>query len=322
MRYLLRLMMLISLSCVLCGVFTLNAANTKNGTEQNEPSTTIEKIVSSKGELIIRDFYEIGEFQKEGVGWYKILLQGIVVYTPGSEERYFALKLFLTKADSDGEAAFLDYDELIASINAIDYMLKNAEEMSKNVYEDKELQFTTRGDLEVGMYQSGKRQGAFITMSKWSRLGTLYLNLAEFAKFKDTLSMAALRLQTLGAKTNEQKIIKEPGVKKDTSKINIVGKLYTKIYFVLIFLGLIPALIANSKGKSFIIWWLYGVVLFIIALPHSILTKTNWANVEKAQIKAGMIKCPYCAEMIKTESIKCRYCGSEVLAKGGGHNVT
>ena len=36
-------------------------------------------------------------------------------------------------------------------------------------------------------------------------------------------------------------------------------------------LGLIPAKIASGKGKNFGLWWLYGFLIFIVALIHSIL---------------------------------------------------
>ncbi|HNX90251.1 MAG TPA: SHOCT domain-containing protein [Candidatus Omnitrophota bacterium] len=42
---------------------------------------------------------------------------------------------------------------------------------------------------------------------------------------------------------------------------------------VLLILGCIPALIAKSKGRSFWKWWGYGVVVFIIAFPHSLFLK-------------------------------------------------
>ncbi|MDC9599036.1 zinc ribbon domain-containing protein, partial [Xenorhabdus anantnagensis] len=82
-----------------------------------------------------------------------------------------------------------------------------------------------------------------------------------------------------------------------------------------VILGLIPALIANSKGRSFILWWIYGFALFIIALVHSILINKNIAGVERKQMKEGLVKCPYCAEMIKEEAIRCKHCGSDVQEK-------
>lgn len=39
------------------------------------------------------------------------------------------------------------------------------------------------------------------------------------------------------------------------------------------FLGLIPGAIASKKGRSFALWWFFGVMLFIVALPMAILMK-------------------------------------------------
>lgn len=38
-----------------------------------------------------------------------------------------------------------------------------------------------------------------------------------------------------------------------------------------IILGLIPAIIAGKKGRNFLLWWVYGTLLLIIALVHSIM---------------------------------------------------
>jgi hypothetical protein len=38
-------------------------------------------------------------------------------------------------------------------------------------------------------------------------------------------------------------------------------------------LGLIPGAIASKKGRSFALWWFFGAMLFIVALPMAILMK-------------------------------------------------
>ena len=45
-------------------------------------------------------------------------------------------------------------------------------------------------------------------------------------------------------------------------------------------LGLIPGFIAKSKGYSFSAWWLYGFLIFIVAIIH-VLFIPNKKNIEQ-----------------------------------------
>lgn len=71
-----------------------------------------------------------------------------------------------------------------------------------------------------------------------------------------------------------------------------------------VIIGLVPAIIASSKGRSFFLWWLYGTLIFIVAIIHAIIIKSEDSDV-------GGRVCPFCAERIKAEAIVCKHCGRE-----------
>src|ERR1022692_432758 len=75
------------------------------------------------------------------------------------------------------------------------------------------------------------------------------------------------------------------------------------IVIVLVLLGLIPAAVAQSKGHSFFVWWVYGAALFIVALPHALMMKADTQAIEASRLESGdSRKCPFCAEIIKRPS--------------------
>lgn len=70
-----------------------------------------------------------------------------------------------------------------------------------------------------------------------------------------------------------------------------------------VLLGLIPAVIAQRKGYGFGGWWLYGALLWIVALPHAL-----WMGENEESRRT----CPHCRTTIDREASVCPQCARDV----------
>lgn len=84
-------------------------------------------------------------------------------------------------------------------------------------------------------------------------------------------------------------------------------------FIILLAISVIPASIAKSKGRSFLLWYIYAVCLWIVALIHSIVLKEDTSATTRESITGVHQKrCPFCSEFIPMTATVCRYCGRDL----------
>jgi predicted nucleic acid-binding Zn ribbon protein len=85
----------------------------------------------------------------------------------------------------------------------------------------------------------------------------------------------------------------------------MTGETWFWALLVAVFIGAIPAFIAESKGRNFVAWWFLGTALFIVALPASLLIKP-----QETRVEAG--KCPFCGHLVRTDATVCTHCARDL----------
>ena len=67
-------------------------------------------------------------------------------------------------------------------------------------------------------------------------------------------------------------------------QIDVTKELIMRSFIVLMPLAFIPAFIASLKGKSFIVWYVYSLLLFPVALIHAMLLKTPQLDAKTSEV--------------------------------------
>jgi hypothetical protein len=74
---------------------------------------------------------------------------------------------------------------------------------------------------------------------------------------------------------------------------------------LIMLLALIPAKIAQGKGRPFLEWWCGGVLLLPVVFVASLM------------IHDDSIRCPYCVEKVHPSAIACPHCQRDLGAERG-----
>ncbi|MFH1914641.1 MAG: zinc ribbon domain-containing protein [Pseudomonadota bacterium] len=83
------------------------------------------------------------------------------------------------------------------------------------------------------------------------------------------------------------------------------------IFFLI--MAIVVAMIANSKGRYAFGWFLYGLLLWPIALVHALLLKPQAAQSgDFVENPDGPARCPTCGRIVHAQRDDCPYCGARL----------
>jgi len=106
--------------------------------------------------------------------------------------------------------------------------------------------------------------------------------------------------------------------RKASSRAYIEAMDYKSLFTLSVLIGLIPAMIAYHKGHHFWRWWIFGAILFLVALPKAILIKPKLQGQDlNPPVAEGMKKCLYCGETIRVMALNCQFCGHDLVSSSG-----
>ena len=154
--------------CVFIPILLLALAQSTLSGEATEGKSTkvatkLEAFFARKGELIVKNFYSLGDTIPGSYG-SEINIQALVISRPGQASG--SKKGLVIEVKEGGkyekkERAFLDMEEIESLSQALKYMVALAKKWEGTQKEYTEVMFTTKGDFKVGFYQAGNKQVAF-----------------------------------------------------------------------------------------------------------------------------------------------------------------
>jgi hypothetical protein len=194
------LVLSLSASAAVCG-------QSPGETEPPGPATKLEKFLSRKNLLVIKETHFIGAVP--GLQGSEVRLEAVALSAPTERERAYGVRLArtVTQKEAGEQAGIIDFDELDSFRGALDQMLRVASEAKLPdespqgaILPSVELAFTTRGGVKAALVQSGRQFTGQLQVSRATEDGEISFGVGALGRLRSLIAQARDKLVGLGAK--------------------------------------------------------------------------------------------------------------------------
>lgn len=160
------------------------------------PQTQLERFLTKKGTLLIRDSYHVGRL--EGKRPSSMEFDAVFFYLAGQGSpaaKGLTVEIKVKLEQSRKASAMLDFDELESLCKSIDYIISLLTRWKTEGRENTEVIFSTTGGFSVAAYQVGNRQGALSYCGDPDTAPCLFSNVSQLSDLRSIIQKAQQLLQ-------------------------------------------------------------------------------------------------------------------------------
>lgn len=204
------------------------AADATSTGSREEPATYLEKMLVRKDVLVIKEFFNIGIVP--GQQGTEIRIEALSLAVAGETQKRYGLSFIRPAGRNVGSDrqggrdyfCFVDFDELPAIQNALDYIIKTVNNNQASLDTESsvrsstkpiepatnedatgpflEFSILTRSGMKIGMIQIGRQNTGFVQMNYQASDTSIVFGIGALSRLKNLIGQARTKLMTLGAR--------------------------------------------------------------------------------------------------------------------------
>lgn len=176
---------------------------------EQEPATKIERFLSRKNVLVIKEARFIGAVP--GLQGAEVRIEAMSLGTPGERERVYGVRLLrpATRKDAAEESGIIDFDELASLQEALEFMLQKASEAKAPDQSPEattgtgpgvEFAIATRGGVRASLVQTGRQFTGQLQVSPSSEDAGISFGIGALGRLRSLIAEARTLLAEMGAR--------------------------------------------------------------------------------------------------------------------------